>query len=138
MGHETVGKELENTSDSLIKGEQELLEKFTNMLSEMTVLKPIGMDLEAMRAHHKKIFASHMDLIKKLTTELALEKQNRQIQENKIANLKEAIIGLEKHVGIQGGSFVMESEEKSEDESQGSEDAQKESPQSETSDSVKD
>merc|ERR1711893_95494 len=108
--HETVGKELETTSDSLIKSEQEILEKFTKMQSEMTVLKPIGMDLDALRDQHKKIFNQQSEIIRKLNTELAVAKQNFQIQENEVSNLKEAIVALEKQVGIKGGSFVQADE----------------------------
>lgn len=111
--HETVGKELESTSDSLIKNEQELLETFTKMQSEMTVLKPIGMDLEAMREQNKKIFTQQSEYIRKISTELAVAKQSMQIQDNEIGNLKEAMAALEKQVGVEGTSFVDQAEESS-------------------------
>merc|ERR1712217_976970 len=99
-----------------IKSEQEILEKFTKMQSEMTVLKPIGMDLDALREQHKKIFSQQSEIIRKLNTELAVVKQNFQIQENDVSNLKEAIVALEKEFGIKGGSFVQTDEDEKVDE----------------------
>merc|ERR1711884_396410 len=77
----------------------------------MTVLKPIGMDLDALREQHKKIFNQQSEIIRKLNTELAVAKQNFQIQENEVSNLKEAIVALEKEVGVKGGSFVQADED---------------------------
>ena len=79
----------------------------------MTVLKPIGMDLEAMREQNKKIFTQQSEYIRKISTELAVAKQSMQIQDNEISNLKEAMAALEKQVGVEGTSFVGQAEESS-------------------------
>lgn len=89
--HESVGKELENTADGLIKTEQELLEKFTKMLSEITVLKPLASDLETLRVVAKKQTENQNELFRKLASDLAVSKQTIQIQAGEIVQLRDDV-----------------------------------------------